>query len=69
MAKEYPALKNVPGFSWLGINLGIKDETPDFGVIASDCKCSAAGVFTKKSLKASISDSQRRSNRNKLEIP
>ena len=33
MAKEYPPLKSVPGFSWLGINLGIKDETLDFGVI------------------------------------
>ncbi|MBC8258577.1 MAG: bifunctional glutamate N-acetyltransferase/amino-acid acetyltransferase ArgJ [SAR324 cluster bacterium] len=44
---DYPPLKRVPGFSWLGINLGIKDETLDFGVIASDCKCSAAGVFTK----------------------
>ena len=29
MAKEYPPLKSVPGFSWFGINLGIKDETPD----------------------------------------
>ena len=43
-------MKSVPGFSWLGINLGIKDETPDFGVIASDCKCSAAGVFTKNNI-------------------
>ncbi len=50
MAKKYPALKSVPGFSWLGINLGIKDETPDFGVIASDCKCSAAGVFTRNNI-------------------
>ena len=50
MAKEYPPLKIVPGFSWLGINLGIKDKTPDFGVIASDCKCSAAGVFTKNNI-------------------
>ncbi len=50
MAKEYPTLKSVPGFSWLGINLGIKDKTPDFGVIASDCKCSAAGVFTRNNI-------------------
>jgi len=50
MAKEYPPLKSVPGFSWLGINLGIKDKTPDFGVIASDCKCSAAGVFTRNNI-------------------
>ena len=50
MAKEYPPLKSVPGFSWLGINLGIRDETPDFGVIASDCACSAAGVFTRNNI-------------------
>tara|TARA_B100000945_G_scaffold320281_1_gene329831 strand:+ start:601 stop:1791 length:1191 start_codon:yes stop_codon:yes gene_type:complete len=50
MAKDYPPLKNVPGFSWLGLNIGIKDETLDFGVIASDCKCSAAGVFTKNNM-------------------
>ena len=50
MAKEYPPLESVPGFSWLGINLGIRDETPDFGVIASDCKCSAAGVFTRNNI-------------------
>jgi len=50
MANEYPPLKSIPGFSWLGINLGIKDKTPDFGVIASDCKCSAAGVFTRNNI-------------------
>ena len=43
---DYPPLRSVPGFSWLGINLGIKDESLDFGVIASECKCTAAGVFT-----------------------
>ena len=46
MAMDYPPLRSVPGFSWLGINLGIKDESLDFGVIASECKCTAAGVFT-----------------------
>ena len=46
MAMDYPTLRSVPGFSWLGINLGIKDESLDFGVIASECKCTAAGVFT-----------------------
>ena len=50
MANEYPLLKNVPGFSWLGLSLGIKDETLDFGVISSDCKCSAAGVFTRNNI-------------------
>jgi len=47
MAMDYPPLKSVPGFSWLGINLGLKDQTLDFGVIASECKCTAAGVFTR----------------------
>ena len=46
MAMDYPPLRSVPGFSWLGINLGLKDQTLDFGVIASECKCTAAGVFT-----------------------
>ena len=46
MAMDYPGLRSVCGFSWLGINLGIKDESLDFGVIASECECSAAGVFT-----------------------
>lgn len=31
----------------MGINLGLKDQTLDFGVIASECKCTAAGVFTR----------------------
>ena len=47
MAMDYPPLRSVPGFSWLGINLGLKDQTLDFGVIASECKCTAAGVFTR----------------------
>jgi len=47
MAMDYPPLRSVPGFSWLGINLGLKDQTLDFGVIASECKCNAAGVFTR----------------------
>ena len=37
MAMDYPPLRSVPGFSWLGINLGLKDQTLDFGVIASEC--------------------------------
>jgi len=47
---DYPPLRSVCGFSWLGINLGIKDESLDFGVIASECECSAAGVFTLNNL-------------------
>ncbi len=47
MAMDYPPLRGVPGFSWMGINLGLKDQTLDFGVIASECKCTAAGVFTR----------------------
>ena len=50
MAMDYPSLRSVCGFSWLGISLGIKDESLDFGVIASDCECSAAGVFTRNNL-------------------
>ncbi|MBT5486623.1 MAG: bifunctional glutamate N-acetyltransferase/amino-acid acetyltransferase ArgJ [Deltaproteobacteria bacterium] len=44
---DYPPLRSVPGFSWMGINLGLKDQTLDFGVIASECNCTAAGVFTR----------------------
>ena len=47
MAMDYPPLRSVPGFSWMGINLGLKDQTLDFGVIASECNCTAAGVFTR----------------------
>jgi glutamate N-acetyltransferase / amino-acid N-acetyltransferase len=37
----------VPGFSWLGKNIGIKDDSPDFAVAFSRVPCSAAGVFTR----------------------
>ena len=47
MAMDDPPLRSVPGFSWMGINLGLKDQTLDFGVIASECNCTAAGVFTR----------------------
>ena len=50
MAMDYPPLRSVCGFSWLGINLGIKDASLDFGLIASECECSAAGVFTLNNL-------------------
>ncbi len=50
MAMNYNQLKNVPGFSWLGENIGIKDKSLDFGIIASECICSCAAVFTKNNL-------------------
>jgi glutamate N-acetyltransferase / amino-acid N-acetyltransferase len=40
----------VPGFSWFGKNIGIKDNTLDFGGILSDRPCSAAGVFTRNTM-------------------
>ncbi len=40
----------VPGFSWFGKNIGIKDETLDFGGILSDKPCQAAGVFTRSTM-------------------
>lgn len=40
----------VPGFSWFGKNIGIKDNTLDFGGILSDVPCQAAGVFTKNTM-------------------
>ena len=50
MAMNYNQLKSVPGFSWLGENIGIKDKSLDFGVIVSESKCSCAAVFTKNNL-------------------
>ena len=40
----------VPGFSWFGKNIGIKDDTLDFGGILSDVPCRAAAVFTKNTI-------------------
>jgi glutamate N-acetyltransferase/amino-acid N-acetyltransferase len=37
----------VPGFSWLGRNIGIKDDSLDFAVAFSEAPCVAAGVFTR----------------------
>jgi glutamate N-acetyltransferase/amino-acid N-acetyltransferase len=37
----------VPGFSWAGLNLGIRDETLDFALGCSEVPCTAAGVFTR----------------------
>ncbi len=36
----------VPGFRFLGRNIGIKDHTLDFAVACADRACAAAGVFT-----------------------
>ncbi|MBF0287128.1 MAG: bifunctional glutamate N-acetyltransferase/amino-acid acetyltransferase ArgJ [SAR324 cluster bacterium] len=40
----------VPGFSWFGKNIGIKDDSLDFGGILSSRPCQAAGVFTKNTM-------------------
>ena len=40
----------VQGFSWMGMNTGIKDKSLDFGVLAADQSCSAAAVFTRNNL-------------------
>lgn len=40
----------VPGFSWFGKNIGIKDKTMDFGGILSDVPCQAAAVFTRNTM-------------------
>ena len=40
----------VPGFSWFGKNIGIKDSTLDFGGILADKVCNAAGVFTRNTM-------------------
>ena len=40
----------VPGFSWFGKNIGIKDKTLDFGGVLSDVPCQAAGVFTRNTM-------------------
>ncbi|MDH4225343.1 MAG: bifunctional glutamate N-acetyltransferase/amino-acid acetyltransferase ArgJ [Deltaproteobacteria bacterium] len=41
------SLLSVPGFSWMGKNIGIKDSSLDFGVMFSAVPCQAAGVFTR----------------------
>ncbi len=43
-------IRLVPGFSWFGKNIGIKDDTLDFGGILSSVPCQAAGVFTKNTM-------------------
>ena len=43
-------IRVVPGFSWFGKNIGIKDESLDFGGILASKPCHAAGVFTRNSM-------------------
>jgi glutamate N-acetyltransferase / amino-acid N-acetyltransferase len=43
-------IETVPGFSWFGKNIRIKDDTLDFGGILSDNPCQAAGVFTRSTM-------------------
>jgi glutamate N-acetyltransferase/amino-acid N-acetyltransferase len=46
-----PVLKAVPGFSYVGKNVGIVDASSlDFGCIVADVPCAAAGVFTRSSM-------------------
>lgn len=40
----------MPGFSWFGKNIGIKDDSLDFGGILASVPCQAAGVFTKNTM-------------------
>jgi glutamate N-acetyltransferase/amino-acid N-acetyltransferase len=47
MAGIQEPLLPVPGFSFLGVNIGIRDERLDFGVAAADVPCAAAAVFTR----------------------
>jgi len=43
-------IRAVPGFSFLGKNIGIVDASLDFGCIVADQPCTAAGVFTRSSM-------------------
>lgn len=47
MAGIREPLLPVPGFTFTGFNVGIKDATPDFAVAHSAVLCAAAGVFTR----------------------
>ena len=41
-------MRSLPdGFSCYVTNVGIKDDTDDFVVVAADATCAADGVFTK----------------------
>lgn len=41
---------HIPGFRFCGMNIGIKDQSLDFGAIVSDVPCQAAAVFTRNSM-------------------
>jgi glutamate N-acetyltransferase/amino-acid N-acetyltransferase len=47
---EKDTIRVVPGFSWFGKNIGIKDATLDFGGILADGPSQAAGVFTRNTM-------------------
>ena len=40
----------VQGYLWMGRNIGIKDQSLDFGVLAAAHPCSASAVFTRSNL-------------------
>jgi glutamate N-acetyltransferase / amino-acid N-acetyltransferase len=42
---------NIPGFLSLGINIGIKPKSKDFGILYSDSMCEAAAVYTSNAIK------------------
>ena len=44
------SIQIVPGFTWFGKNIGLKDSALDFGGVLSDTVCNAAGVFTQNTM-------------------
>jgi glutamate N-acetyltransferase/amino-acid N-acetyltransferase len=51
--QKYPIRQGIPGFKFSAIQAGIKKQKSlDVGLIISDNPCSAAGVFTRNSVKA-----------------
>ena len=44
------SIQIVPGFTWFGKNIGLKDNALDFGGVLSDTVCNAAGVFTQNTM-------------------
>ncbi len=44
------SIRVVPGYFWFGKNIGIKDESLDFGGILASKPCQAAGLFTRNSM-------------------
>ena len=47
MPAEPPSIPLPRGFACHVANIGIKDDTDDFVVVAADTWCAAAGLFTK----------------------